>query len=99
MKVRSLRDVAGTVLGDTNGLRRGQIVDWPDEYALRQMHFGHVEHPDAKDQTPEERKAWADKAREAMRAQALPHLEEIQRQYEDMRRGNISATADTGRHF
>ncbi|CPR11953.1 hypothetical protein BN971_03246 [Mycobacterium bohemicum DSM 44277] len=92
MKVRVLQDVSGTVFNDPNGLRRGQLVDWPDEIALRYMHHHLVEHPDTADQSPEERKAWADKAHAAMLAFALPHLEEIKKVQEEAHRANVRAT-------
>jgi hypothetical protein len=100
MKVRAVRDVSGVVMNDTNGLRRGQIVDWPESYALLQLHAGVVEHPDHADQSREDRKFWADKARDAMIAKQRPHLDEIARQYAEMRGESEKATkADAKRRL
>jgi hypothetical protein len=100
VKVKVLKDVAGTVMGDTNGLKRGQVVDWPEDVALRQMYFGLVEPLDAAEETPEQRKVRTDKAREAMRAHALPMQEAARAMYEEAQRANIAATkADAKRRL
>jgi hypothetical protein len=78
MKVKVVHGVQGGILNDTVNVPRGQIVDWPEDYALRQLYLGNVEHPDAASQLPEERKALLDRAREAYLAHAVPMLEAAQ---------------------
>jgi hypothetical protein len=43
VKIKSLISVQGTVMNDPLGVRRGQVVDWPDEIAETWIKSGYAQ--------------------------------------------------------
>jgi hypothetical protein len=95
-----LQDVSGTVFGDPNGLRRGQVIELDEPVALRYMHSGLVEPLDAADETPAEHRARMDRAHEAVVAYMEPAREAVRKEREQHRReleASVKAEKETQR--
>jgi hypothetical protein len=96
MKVRVLHTIAGTVMGDPNGVKKNQIVEWDDDYALRQIDAGAVQPVDWDQLDPDQRKEWRDRARQAMLDFNLPVQQQTKAMYDEMRRADELAAQRRG---
>jgi hypothetical protein len=74
-----LVDVLGSFHNNASGVKRGEIVELPEEVADRYRHLGYCEDLDAAEQTDRQRKERADLAQQAFEAYGKRRLANIER--------------------
>lgn len=92
VQVRMLIDVVAG-FHNMDGVQRGDVVTLPESHALRYEYFGYCEPVDAADETPQQRKARADRTAERVKAWLAAKNAEIERSRLEARHRPSTATA------